>query len=128
METLSTLAAAAVAQGKDHSDLPFFLFAQALAEYRRGHFAESVALAKQALASPGVKFRDIQANATLAMAEYRLGHQRESVAALAKADELAKAWPDVDGSNANAGFGEGWRDTLIGTFLLREAHALLGKK
>ena len=128
LEKLAALAEAAVTQGKNHDHRRSFQLAKAMAEYRCGRFAESATFAKQVLESRSrVTYREIQANAILAMAEQRLTHTREAHSALARADALAADWPKVDGSDPNVDFGEEWSNTLMGTFLLREAHALPGE-
>lgn len=102
---------------------PWAHFCRGLAEYRQGHFEESVRWLKLAVDRAGdIRPRDVEAYMVLAMAQYRLNRQEEARAALAAGQKIADAkLPKVN----NGHLEDDWKDCLIAYALMREAKALL---
>jgi hypothetical protein len=94
-----------------------------MADYRLGHFAESIEQAQQVLADAGVfPPRDAQACAVLAMAQEQMGQSADARASLARAAKIAES--DFPGP-ADGDLGPMWNDGIIARALLLEAEALI---
>ena len=122
LEIAGKLADAAVTLGVKHEYLPYFQFAEGLAQYRRGQFHDGIAMQQMVIAAPSVLQRDVQAYAVLAMAHHRLDASPQARAALTKAEELAAALPP---NATDKDLGGNWQDVLIAKLLLSEAKALM---
>ncbi len=123
------LAETAVAVGKNHRLLPYFLCTKGLAEYRQGHYANALVWANKTLDYAGGKPRYawddylyVEAGAVLAMAHCQLKQIDEARAALAKAAEAArKSLPALERGR----IGGIWQDWIIANALLSEARGLV---
>lgn len=115
------LADLALSRGKGERAYPLFQVTKALAEYRQGHFAESITWAAKGRAAGDIH---TQANAcaVLAMAYWRLGHADEARANLAEGDAAAPRI--VSRSNAQNP-GADWMTWLFARVSLDEATALI---
>ncbi|MCI0541854.1 MAG: protein kinase [Verrucomicrobiales bacterium] len=134
LEVLGHLAERAVNLGRNHAyfrvDLPWFIMAQGLAEYRQGRYARSLTTLELALAEvsklppsdPGKPYVEAHTHLVHAMTCHHLGRHAEARNSLEKATEI----------NQNRlprltvhGLDDYWPDWLYAHTLWREASALL---
>jgi eukaryotic-like serine/threonine-protein kinase len=121
LDTVGTWVDTAVTLDKHSANLPWLQFCKGMAEYRQGHFTNTVEWTQRALATASPN-RDVEAYAVLAMAQQRLRQVDESRATLAKAIEIERTkLPKLDSGD----LGENWMDWIIAHVLLREAQTLI---
>ena len=124
LETIARMSETALAAGSTHKLWPYFTFAKALLEYRRGNFAEATNWLEKTLAMRGDVYRKLEATAVLAMAQHQLKQTEEARAALEAATAMAEGeLPRLPGKKD---LGDRWNDWIIAHLLLREAAALSG--
>jgi hypothetical protein len=122
-ELIAAWSELATTSGKDLQDLPWFQFARALSDYRRGHYDEASNLARTVLNQPGrQEDRELEAMSVLAMAQQRNGDRQSARMTLARARELESRVPKLEGATRG-----NWHDWIIAQVLLREAGALIGE-
>jgi serine/threonine protein kinase len=125
LETAARLADRAVAVERQNPSIHNFEFPKALAEFRRGHFADSIKWMNNDIQA-GITTRDanadIAAYAVIAMAEKQLQHPSAARAALARGTDLSRTRIPQAG---DADLGGDWDAWLLARILLREAHALI---
>jgi len=91
LQVVGLLADIAVTRGiGDPGAMPFYQDCKALAEYRRGHYAEAVEWAQKPLKIPRIYVHG-HAYAVLAMAYWQLGLKDEARAVLCKGNASAPA-------------------------------------
>jgi WD40 repeat protein/tRNA A-37 threonylcarbamoyl transferase component Bud32/tetratricopeptide (TPR) repeat protein len=120
---LSAWCETALTAGANSSDLPWFQFVKALAEYRLGHFASAAEWTLKVRSAAGNVFeRDAAARTVLAMAQWQSKQTEEARASLAKALDIVNTkMPKLE----SGGLGGGWLDWIIAQALMREAKALI---
>jgi serine/threonine protein kinase/tetratricopeptide (TPR) repeat protein len=122
LESVARLADTAVAVGDSHPHFGWFRFANGLAEYRQGRFANAARHMTQVLSKADNGYRDIEAYMVLAMAQHHLNEEAEADSALAKGLEIEQAkLPKLDTGD----IGPFWIDWIIAHALIREAKALI---
>jgi serine/threonine protein kinase/Flp pilus assembly protein TadD len=122
-EAACDLADRAVAMSQDHWVQPWAEVTKALADYRRGRFAEAVARAGGCLPRGRAPWnREIPAYLVRAMTLSRLGRRDDARADLAVAADIYRTRAAHPGSLAPGG---DWHDRVICEVLRREAEALL---
>ena len=118
------LAQRAVTVGADSGYLPYFQFAQALAQYRAGGYPPAAAALGQLSKHDNAELAGTSL-CVLALTQNRLGHRAEAQATLARAEAFAaERLPKPDAAD----LGGAWNDVLIARLLLREAREVIGKK
>jgi tetratricopeptide (TPR) repeat protein len=133
LEDIGRLAEKGVNLGRNHAayhvDLPWFMMAKGLAEYRQGRYAEALTTLELALAEvsnlrpsdPGKAYVESHTRLVHAMTCYRLGRQAEARNSLEKAVEIKQnRLPQL----TVHGLDDYWPDWLYAHTLLREAQAL----
>jgi tetratricopeptide (TPR) repeat protein len=125
LDTLSTMADTAMAQGRHSPDLPWFQFCKGLAEYRQGRCASAAEWMETVLTNSGsVLERDTGAYMVLAMSQYQLQQIEQARASLAKGAETEHALPKLESGD----LGLYWIDSIIAHALMREAKAMIGSQ
>jgi serine/threonine protein kinase len=125
LETAAQIADRAVTDAITNQDssIHYFGFAKGLAEYRRGHFANSIEWMQKVI-QDGKTFRDasrdMAAYAVIAMAENQLQQPAQARADLASSVEISGTKLPQPG---DADLGDDWHDWLFAHILLREAQA-----
>lgn len=113
-----------IARGKDSGSYSFFECCKALAEYRQGHFTESITWAGSAVKYP-MPYSQAEGYAILAMAQFRLGQIEDAHAALAHCEKMiAEKLPRLESGD----LGVNWRDWIIIHALRDEAQSLISGK
>jgi len=122
LDTVTTMANTAVAEGQQSGDLHFFQCCKGMAEYRQKRFAAAADWMSKVLTNGGTAREfDIEATAVLAMSQYHLQHMEQARAALAAGTETEQKL----GTLANGNLGADWVDWIIAESLMREAKALI---
>jgi WD40 repeat protein/serine/threonine protein kinase/tetratricopeptide (TPR) repeat protein len=118
---LAQLINLAVTKQPDHPDMPWFLMARGLAEYRAGRWADAAGWLEKSLADQPPVYVQASGRILLAMTQHRRGQTEAARATLAQAQRItATQVPTLDKSGGD------WHDWLINDLLRREAEALLG--
>jgi tetratricopeptide (TPR) repeat protein len=122
LDTVSSMADTAVAQGQQSADLPYYQFCKGLAEYRQGHFASATNWMNRVLSKLGDQSeRDLGAYVVLAMSQFHLQHVEQARAALTAGTETEQKLGKLESGN----IGKGWVDWIIAESLLKEAKGLI---
>jgi len=122
LQVVGLLADIAVTRGiGDPGAMPFYQDCKALAEYRRGHYAEAAEWAQKPLKIPRIYVHG-HAYAVLAMAYWQLGEKDEARAMLAKGDTLA---PRIMPVSVAEDPGNEWLAWLYARIQLEAATALI---
>ena len=120
LRAVAVMADLAVNTGKAMAAYPFFQCCKALAEYRQGHWSESVYWATNAAQNPFPYSRG-EAWLILAMSEYRLGRTNDARADVAQCELLVEKQLPQLGHD----LGGDWRDWIVVHALLKEAQGLI---
>ncbi len=122
-ERLRSMAATARRVGSDHPNLPWFLLALGLAEYRSGHWDAALKVLDECREQATGPLQSVPAAFVAAMALGRLGRSESAQGRLAEANwMMAKSLPAVNANDLRATY---WPDWLICAILAREAEAVV---
>ena len=117
-ESITRMVNTALAAGTNHQYWTYFQFVKGLAEYRQGHFDNTVEWVQKALANQRDPHRTLAAYSVLAMAQHQLKQTDAARETLAKGAALAEA-------HVASIHGPQWNDQISARVLMAEARALI---